>query len=414
MTDFRREYEHKTVTCGFYGASVALATSQELFSSFEVDPGSSLLLRSVGSRVDVGSLGTVLDVGCGVGTLALALAAKNPAIRATCVDRDALALAFTERNALANGIGGVVCRPSLGTSGAGNGRFDLVMSNIPAKAGNPVIREMLSDFSAAADGGIVAVVIVRTLSDFARDCLVRGGAEILHEDVEREYTVFHYRGMRDPDVPDIPAAERGLGVYTRGSFRFSRGGKEWTVDSVFGIPEFDSLDHATELGLDLLAGVDLAALPRTAPGACRSLVVNPGQGHVPAYLSLLARDGSFGDAGLDLRVAGRDLLALRATGAAVRAATGQNVVECHVPWLGRVGCSFDLAFVHYAKESVPRAHELLADDLARLVEPGGTLVVTGSSTIMQRLDSVASRDFARVRDIKRKGCRAVRYERKAR
>ncbi len=429
MTDFRHEYEHKTVTCGFYGASVNLATSQELFSSFEVDPGSSLLLHSVGSRLDVDSLGTVLDVGCGVGTLALALAAKNPRLRGTCVDRDALALAFTERNARANGIAGVTCLPSLGTSDVPYGDFDLVMSNIPAKAGNPVIERMLRDFSAAASrDGVVAVVIVRTLSDFARDCLVRGGAEILHEHVTREYTVYHYRGAsappaRAPATRDATVREPGeLGVYSRGTFGFSRGGRQWTIDSVFGIPEFDSLDHATELGIDLLGNLDLRSLRRASDEPSRVLVVNPGQGHVPVFLSLATKDdatdssdgtGADGDAP-ELRVAGRDLLALRATEAAVRAATGDSVATSHVPWLGRIDGRFDLVCVNCVKEAVPRAHELLAEDLARLVEPGGTLVVSGSSTLVQRLDSVVSADFARVKDVRRKGCRAVRYERKDR
>ncbi len=415
MTDFRKEYEHKTVTCGFYGASAALATSQELFSSFEVDPGSSLLLHSVGSCLDVDSLGTVLDVGCGVGTLALALTAKNPRIRATCVDRDALALAFTERNAQANGITNIACVPSLGVSAVAKERFDLVMSNIPAKAGNPVIEEMLSGFSSvAADGGTVAVVIVRTLSDFVREALAKGGAEILHENVTREYTVYHYRGMR------AALADRGLEAYVRGSFPFSRAGKSWSIRAVYGIPEFDSLDHATDLALDLLEGLDLRVLARVTPGATedaggrRALVVNPGQGHVPVFLSLAARDAGVPENALTIASAGRDYLALRASETAVREATGHSLIIHHVPWLGRVEGSFHLVVVNYSKEAIGRAHELLAQDLAGLVAPGGTLIVTGSSTLMARLDSIATESFSRVKDVKRKGNRAMRYTRKTR
>ncbi|HOO87354.1 MAG TPA: methyltransferase, partial [Synergistales bacterium] len=100
----------------------------------------------------------ILDVGCGTGVLSLAMYSQYPDADILAVDRDALALAFTEMNCRENGFQ-ITTASSLGCAGVFDRTFDLVMSNIPAKAGLPVIATMLTDFSRlAGPKGTAAVV----------------------------------------------------------------------------------------------------------------------------------------------------------------------------------------------------------------------------------------------------------------
>lgn len=386
---FRDEYVSKTIESAFRGSRVKLDVSQELFSSFEVDPGSAMLLKTISSEVDLSRVATMLDLGCGTGTLALTVRAACPGLRALCVDRDALALAFTAHNAHLNGLDGVECASSLGASSLEAGPFDLAVSNIPAKAGLPVIADMIAALAAkAGTDGRAAIVIVRTLADFAAETLRSLDAEILFEEKAREYSVFHYRTASPPTV------RPGLDPYFRSKAEFSRKNVSWPLDAVYGLPEFDGLDHATELAIDTLASLAIASWPKNA------LIANPGQGHLAAYLSLISGRA------IDLTLAGRDLLALEAS---ARAAGG---TVKHVPWLGAIEGAFPLVCVAHEKEAVRDAHELLLKDLSRLVEPGGTLLVTGQSVLMHRFDAIARQRFSAVKDTKRKGNRSVAYVRK--
>ena len=94
-----------------------------------------------------GRLRSILDLGCGTGVLGLALA-KHYAAELTARDRDALALAVTAHNAASNGL---ACRTAGGVDTANldgtreGGPFQLVVSNLPAKAGEPVLAHMIAE-----------------------------------------------------------------------------------------------------------------------------------------------------------------------------------------------------------------------------------------------------------------------------
>ena len=123
-----------------------LALSQSLFSSFDVDVGTRLLLKTIAKEVDLQAVQSALDVGCGVGTLGLAVKKAAPHIALTVQDRDALAVAFTQMNARRNKIGGVTAVAGLAFQYI-SGSFDLILSNLPGKAGEPVLRHMLAQMA---------------------------------------------------------------------------------------------------------------------------------------------------------------------------------------------------------------------------------------------------------------------------
>ncbi len=73
-------------------------------------------------------------------------------------------------------------------------RFDLIVSNLPAKAG----KEVLSDFIQQApfhltDKGIAAVVIVKPLAAFAEETLKLNNLEVLETVNTANYSVFVFK-----------------------------------------------------------------------------------------------------------------------------------------------------------------------------------------------------------------------------
>ena len=93
-----------------------------------------------------GRLRSILDLGCGTGVLGLALA-KHYAAELTARDRDALALTVTAHNAAGNGVT-CTTRGGLDTGNLDGtrepGPFQLVVTNLPAKAGAPVLAHMMA------------------------------------------------------------------------------------------------------------------------------------------------------------------------------------------------------------------------------------------------------------------------------
>ncbi len=387
-----RNYLNKNISFKYYGKSLSLATSQELFSSFEVDAGSSLLLQSIGKNIPLEGPACVLDVGSGIGTIGLALKARNPGMSVDFSDRDALALSFTKHNCESNGLAPAAYLGSLGINQLPEKKYDLVTSNIPAKAGNPVIVEMLKGFcSLLKEGGVVAVVIVKTLSDLVGDAIASGGGTIVFKNVTREYTVYHYSGMT------CDAVDRSLAPYIRGSFDFKRNDVSYRIESVYGVPEFDNLGYETTLGMDALKKITVTG---------DALVVNPGQGHVPIYL-LLSKKNRIEK----LRVASRDLLSLLITEQNARVVTGVAVESLHIPSLDGLEGSFGFVYVNYEKEVIEDAHELLAQNLARVIGKNGDLLLVGKSTFLFRFTAASEGIFRIVGDEKDKGFRCVHYRR---
>jgi 16S rRNA G1207 methylase RsmC len=152
---FPESYVNKTTRLKFQGLDLEFLLSHALFSSFEVDAGTKLLLKTLAQRVDLDSVRTVLDEGTGTGVIGVAIGARYPEANVLCRDRDALALAFTEANwRLATGSDpkadagpNLRFRTEGGLLGLGleDRNFDLVASNVPAKAGNPVLERFFMD-----------------------------------------------------------------------------------------------------------------------------------------------------------------------------------------------------------------------------------------------------------------------------
>lgn len=111
------------------GRVLDFRTTWGLFSPREVDAGSRLLL----DHLEIEPTDRAFDLGCGYGPLGLAIAREATRGHCLMVDKDFVAVEYARRNAELNGIRNVEVILSDGFRHVGEGCFDLVVSNLPAK-----------------------------------------------------------------------------------------------------------------------------------------------------------------------------------------------------------------------------------------------------------------------------------------
>ena len=140
------------------GRTVRLTTDRAVFGAGRVDTGTRLLLDH-GPPVPAG--GDLLDVGCGYGPIAVALALRSPAARVWAVDVNERAVALCAENAAALGLppGRLrACTPDQVPAGL---RFSAVWSNPPIRVGGPALHELLLTWLGRLDAGGRAALVVQ-------------------------------------------------------------------------------------------------------------------------------------------------------------------------------------------------------------------------------------------------------------
>lgn len=268
------------------------------FSSFQIDRGTTALLRQVATTQP--KWVHVLDLGCGYGPICLHLAATGIAANVHGIDRDALAAAYARRNADANGLGDITASGGLAYEDVGTERYDAILSNLPAKAGPPVHRYILHGAAThLRAGGELWIVVVAPLAEPVAEVLSHPHIDILARIDRKEHAIFRCAFSGEIDTDPHPY------VRAAGEFRWRR--HTYRATSVYGLPEFDTLSWNTELLL--VAAADALTQHKVS----RAAVWNPGQGHLPL---LLARLGRRIEA---MELLSRDLLSLRAAEGNLRA-----------------------------------------------------------------------------------------------
>ncbi len=148
-----------------------LATDSGVFSPGRLDPGTRLLLEEAPRPPAAGDL---LDLGCGYGPIACALAARAPGATVWAVDVNERALALCAANAARAGLRNVRCvrpdAPRLPSRLAG------IWSNPPVRIGKGPLHAMLREWLARlAPDAAATLVMARNL-----------GADSLHAWLEDE------------------------------------------------------------------------------------------------------------------------------------------------------------------------------------------------------------------------------------
>jgi 16S rRNA G1207 methylase RsmC len=116
-------------------------TTWGLFSPRAIDEGSQMLL----DYLDIDSADDCLDLGCGYGVLGLCMARSAPTGHTLLVDKDFVAVEYSEKNRLLNKIENASCLLSNGFNQIPRQQFDLIVSNIPAKVGKEMLYIYLFD-----------------------------------------------------------------------------------------------------------------------------------------------------------------------------------------------------------------------------------------------------------------------------
>lgn len=145
------------------GRELGFRTTWGLFSPREIDEGTRLLLKHIEIEPD----SDCLDLGCGYGSIGLAMAAAAPRGRTWLVDKDFVAVEYARRNVRDNGLRNAQAALSNGFSQVKKSDFDVIASNLPAKTGKELLYLLLHDAREhLVPGGALWVVTLSGLRRF--------------------------------------------------------------------------------------------------------------------------------------------------------------------------------------------------------------------------------------------------------
>ena len=186
------EFTPHPVTLALDGREYELSAARGVFSADHVDAGTMVLLENAPPPP---AEGTLLDLGCGYGPIACALALRSPGSNVIGIDVNERALSLTRSNAEALGLTNV----SAGTPDEipEDQTFDRIYSNPPIRVGKAVLRETLSRWLARlADGGRGYLVVHRNLgSDSLHKWLQEQGHDTTRLVSVRGFRVLEVRGQ---------------------------------------------------------------------------------------------------------------------------------------------------------------------------------------------------------------------------
>jgi len=147
------------------GQALTFHTTWGIFSPRNIDEGSRLLL----DHIEVNQDSNCLDLGCGYGPIGLALAKQASEGETTLVDKDFVAIEYAIKNAELNKIDNVDILLSNGLAQIKDKKFDLIVSNIPAKVGNELMTLFFSDaYRQLNSNGKVYVVTLNGLRNYIK------------------------------------------------------------------------------------------------------------------------------------------------------------------------------------------------------------------------------------------------------
>ena len=148
--------ERTTVDVALSDLAFTLTTDRGVFSHGHVDTGTLLLLQQAPQPPAHGHL---LDLGCGAGPIALALAKRSPGATVWAVDVNERARALTADNAARNNIANIRVAPPAAVPD--DIRFTAIWSNPPIRIGKQALHELLLTWLARLEPDGEAVLVVQ-------------------------------------------------------------------------------------------------------------------------------------------------------------------------------------------------------------------------------------------------------------
>ncbi|MDR2478335.1 MAG: methyltransferase [Treponema sp.] len=438
------DYISKEVSFKFRGIDFSFALSQGLFSSADIDRGTRFLLKVFSQLLDEDIAarrplpGQILDSGCGIGVIGICAAAAagalGPPPRVYAQDRDELARLVTLHNAQKNRIPASTLEAHTGPllSGPEGVQWDLILTNIPAKAGQPVLEDFITRSAGLLKpGGRVVMVAVHTLAGFFRRRIMDCGLDLIREEASTEHSILVYRGGHTgtPLKPGSGFMER-YPFYVRASAGCLIEKIPVHLETVHGASGFDNPGSGTLTAAKLVLrlGPEAITAADSAGGSSPVLVYETGQGFFTCWLlEYLFRAKRLP---VHIVISGRNIVALeaarhnaaRSLAAAGETAASLNIVPAADLRLGmeqltsaaqqrQYGCI--AVFPELVPQSLlSRESDQLASlwaALSCLLQPQGVCTVCLESSDGERFNRKKPPGFTRLGDIRRKGFRAMAF-----
>jgi 16S rRNA (guanine1207-N2)-methyltransferase len=163
----------REITVNLNGNKTQVLTAGGIFSPEHIDQGTQVLLGHIEAA---NPTGTFLDIGCGWGPIALALALHSPKATIYAIDVNERSLELTKMNADKLGITNIiVCKPE---DVPHDVLFDEIWSNPPIRVGKKVLHEILNLWiNKLVKGGTARLVVQKNL-----------GSDSLHKWLVEEFS----------------------------------------------------------------------------------------------------------------------------------------------------------------------------------------------------------------------------------
>ncbi len=392
------KYSNKEVSFRFNGVNLSFFLSRKLFSSYSVDAGTSFLLKTIAKEIDFSGIKTAADIGCGVGVIGLSLKKKYPDIEILLQDRDALAIAFSKANAVRNKTEGIRYSKNLALKDLENGSMDLILSNIPAKAGTPVLEDFISgSLKYLSVRGICTVVAVSTLKDTIQNAIRKSKAEIIFREDTREYSVFHYKISDNSIIPETDKERTGLDqCYIRSSPDFKINKLRYTLKTVYNIQGFDTIPYHIENSIHLLENQSVAG---------KTLFWNPEQGHLPVICHLL-NPGKITETVL----ASRDILQLEISRINLESIEENPVKIKHLCCPEKLAEETADNLYDSVMVSLDEANDSIPDIFIPVTKPDSILIISGKSSYLAGI-AKNHKGWIQLNSRKYRGFRVIAFKR---
>jgi 16S rRNA (guanine1207-N2)-methyltransferase len=151
------EWTSREIQVVLDGREFTIETAASTFSPEHLDTGTRILLETVPDAI-----GTVLDIGCGWGPIALTAALRSPESSVWGIDVNQRALELTRRNAVRVGVSNVTV--GLPDEVPADLRFDTIWSNPPIRVGKAELHAILETWIPRLNpGGEAWLVVAKSL-----------------------------------------------------------------------------------------------------------------------------------------------------------------------------------------------------------------------------------------------------------
>jgi 16S rRNA G1207 methylase RsmC len=166
MSDIDQYREDIKFTSHLCGHDFQFTSTWGIFSPREIDEGTDLLLK----YIKINPTDDCFDLGCGYGPIGLSMAKMAPQGQILMVDKDFMAVEYSNKNAALNHLSNAKAMLSNGFQHIDKQQqFDVIASNVPAKVGKEMMSIMLHDaLHHLKPGGRLYLVTINGLRQYMK------------------------------------------------------------------------------------------------------------------------------------------------------------------------------------------------------------------------------------------------------